>query len=247
METMNETKTRRPRRSKADIESAIMRAAIAQIKKKGFSMALVTDIVKRAKIEPIVFYNRYKNLEEFYDTFVKRFDYWISDLVRCINGNLYTEKGYGDALEKLLKGLLGDAIMTELLRWEVTEGTNITERTSRLREIDCTHIISKYEEHFADRDFDIVALTALSIAGIYYMVLHKDRSTFGGIDINTEEGVSRLSNAIRQQAEILFQHHKRKVRMERLEECLREEGLSDEAITRCLEKVGLRVREESPA
>ncbi len=67
---MNEIKkTRRPRRSKADIESAILKAAIAQIKKKGFSMALVTDIVKRAKIEPIVFYNRYKNLDEFYDTF----------------------------------------------------------------------------------------------------------------------------------------------------------------------------------
>ena len=79
MATMNDTKTRRPRRSKADIEAAIQRAAIAQIKKKGFSLALVTDIVKRAKIEPIVFYNRYKNLDEFYDKFVKKYDYWLSN------------------------------------------------------------------------------------------------------------------------------------------------------------------------
>ena len=56
MATMNDTKTRRPRRSKADIEAAIQRAAIAQIKKKGFSLALVTDIVKRAKIEPVVIF-----------------------------------------------------------------------------------------------------------------------------------------------------------------------------------------------
>ena len=71
MESENEVKARRPRRSKADIEDAIHKAAVSQIKKKGFSLALVTDIVKRAKIEPVVFYNRYKNLDEFYDTFVK--------------------------------------------------------------------------------------------------------------------------------------------------------------------------------
>jgi len=248
MESMNETKTRRPRRSKADIESAIMRAAIVQIKKKGFSMALVTDIVKRAKIEPIVFYNRYKNLEEFYDSFVKRFDYWISDLMRGINGNLYTEAGYGDALEKLLRNLIGDAMMTELLRWEISEGTTITERTARLREIDCTNIISQYGKHFADQDIDIVAITALSIAGIYYMVLHKDRSTFGGIDINTEEGIKRLSTAIRKQASLLLHANKKDGgTADKLKECLREEGLSDSAIERCIEKMGWRIHEHSMA
>lgn len=71
----DERQARRPRRSKADIENAIEKAAIAQIKKKGFARSQVTDIVKRAKIEPIVFYNRYKNLEEFYEGFVKRYDY----------------------------------------------------------------------------------------------------------------------------------------------------------------------------
>ena len=76
----DERQARRPRRSKADIENAIEKAAIAQIKKKGFARSQVTDIVKRAKIEPIVFYNRYKNLEEFYEGFVKRYDYWLSDL-----------------------------------------------------------------------------------------------------------------------------------------------------------------------
>ncbi len=247
METMNETKTRRPRRSKADIESAIMRAAIVQIKKKGFSMALVTDIVKRAKIEPIVFYNRYKNLDEFYDTFVKKFDYWISDLLRGINGNLYTETGYGDAMEKLLRNLIEDAIMTELLRWEISEGTTITERTANLREIDCNHIIGKYEQFFEGSGIDIVAIAALSIAGIYYMVLHKDRSTFGGIDVNTEDGIKRLSKAMRQQASLLFSARKKEDTTDRLVECLQEEGVSEEIIERCLQKVGRRVQEQTPA
>lgn len=237
METMNEIKTRRPRRSKADIESAIMKAAIAQIKKKGFSMALVTDIVKRAKIEPIVFYNRYKNLNEFYDTFVKRYDYWISDLMRSINGTLVTQAGFGNALDRLFHELLTDSIMTELIRWEVAEGTPITERTARLREIDSTSLISKYEHMFAPDDIDAVALCALIVAGIYFIVLHKDRSTFAGIDINTPEGEKRIADALHRFASMLFHEKEMEEKHEKLVQCLRREGLSDEAIARCLDTI----------
>ena len=237
METMNEIKPRRPRRSKADIESAILKAAIAQIKKRGFSMALVTDIVKRAKIEPIVFYNRYKNLDEFYDTFVKRYDYWISDLYKGSNEILPTEKGYGDALEKLFNALLEDSIMTEILRWEIAESTPTTERTARLREMDTAGLTCRYDEFFKDDEIDAVALSALIVAGIFFIVLHKERSTFAGIDINTHDGCDRLKKAMHKFANMLFHDKEMKRKRKELADCLRQEGLSDEAITRCLEKI----------
>lgn len=71
-----ESKPRRARRTKASIEQAINRAAKDLVLKKGFAGVAVLDIIKRAKIEPVTFYNRYKNQEEFYDSFVRQFDYW---------------------------------------------------------------------------------------------------------------------------------------------------------------------------
>ena len=174
MESENEVKARRPRRSKADIEDAIHKAAVSQIKKKGFSLALVTDIVKRAKIEPVVFYNRYKNLDEFYDTFVKDYDYWLSDLVRDSIENIDSEEAYSNVIEKILNNLLSDDIMTELLRWEVAEGNNITERTARLRTMHAVDIFRNYEEKHAGTGIDVTAVSALLVAGIYYMLLHTE-------------------------------------------------------------------------
>lgn len=234
METTNTPKIRRPRRSKADIEAAIQKAAITQIKKKGFARALVTDIVKRAKIEPIVFYNRFKNLDEFYDSFVKRYDYWISDLTRDLNKDLDTEEGYVGALHTVFDALLEDNLMAELLRWEIAEGTPITERTAKLREIDLSMLIEQFEQKFAARDIDGVAISALMIAGIYFMVLHKDRSAFGGIDINTDEGRKRISATFAQIGRLLYRAHGSQERRKRLETCLRKEGLSPDAIERCL-------------
>ena len=204
MEPANEVKTRRPRRSKADIEEAINKAAVAQIKKKGFSLALVTDIVKRAKIEPIVFYNRYKNLDEFYDEFVKNYDYWLSDLVRDSMEEIGSEEGYSNILEKLLTNLMQEEIMTELLLWEIAEGNHITERTSRLRELHAIELINSYSELYHRENFDIPAITAILVAGIYYLVLHKDRSTFAGIDINTIPGKRRMLRAIRNISSLMF-------------------------------------------
>ena len=204
MEPAHEVKTRRPRRSKADIEEAINKAAVAQIKKKGFSLALVTDIVKRAKIEPIVFYNRYKNLDEFYDEFVKNYDYWLSDLVRDSMEEIGSEEGYSNILEKLLTNLMQEEIMTELLRWEIAEGNHITERTSRLRELHAIELINSYSELYHRENFDIPAITAILVAGIYYLVLHKDRSTFAGIDINTIPGKRRMLRAIRNISSLMF-------------------------------------------
>lgn len=205
MESENEVKARRPRRSKADIEDAIHKAAVSQIKKKGFPQALVTDIVKRAKIEPVVFYNRYKNLDEFYDTFVKDYDYWLSDLVRDSIENIDSEEAYSNVIEKILNNLLSDDIMTELLRWEVAEGNNITERTARLRTMHAVDIFRNYEEKHAGIGIDVTAVSALLVAGIYYMLLHKDRSSMIGIDINQAAGKRRIVNVIREISRLIFQ------------------------------------------
>jgi len=236
MEAINEKKLRKPRRSKADIETAIQKAAITQIKKKGFARVLVTDIVKRAKIEPIVFYNRFKNLDEFYDEFVKRYDYWISDLTRSFNPSIDSEKGYVDAIHTLLDALLDDSLMAELLRWEIAEGTTITERTAKLREIDFNAIISRYGQA-CHNDVDGLAISALIIAGIYFMVLHKDRSTFAGIDLNSTEGKQRIKTSIKQLGNMLYDFKKNEDKRNRLAACLKREGLDSAAIERCLAEV----------
>lgn len=235
MDRDNEVKTRRPRRSKADIEDAIQKAAVAQIRKKGFSMALVTDIVKRAKIEPIVFYNRYKNLDEFYDSFVKNYDYWLSDLIRANADTIITETGFVEIFDKLIDKLMQDDIMAELLRWEISDGNHITERTARLRELHSVELYSRYGQELNGSGKEIIPLITLIVGGIYFMVLHKDRSTFGGIDINTDEGRKRLTEAFKAFGRLVFHRRQADAHNRTIAERMRREGISEEVIARCLD------------
>ena len=117
-----ENKPKRYRRTNVDIQADIIKAAESLIKKKGFASMLVTELIKKARIEPLVFYNRYDNLSEFYDEFVKRYDYWFKDVLTGVQFPTDSELGYISIFKDVQKALQDKSVMLELLRWEIAEG-----------------------------------------------------------------------------------------------------------------------------
>ena len=170
---MNEKKkTRKARRTKADIEKAINEAARSTIMEKGFAQTTILDIIKKAKIEPATFYKRYKNLEDFYNNFTHQFDYWFSDTVKHSTSGACSEERYSNILKGLLRGLGESPLMQELLRWEVSDANDITKHTAQNRELHTLPLVGGYEETFKNTSIDINAVSALLTAGIYYLTLH---------------------------------------------------------------------------
>lgn len=231
---MIEKKKRRPRRTKANLIECIKNAAEEQIKKDGFSNILVTDIIKRAKIEPVVFYKRYNNLETFLSEFVKNYDYWFSDVLKNLKSPLTNEDSMTEIFQRLLTELNNDSIMLELLRWEIANGNSTTNRTAMLREIHISPLVKDFETMFQNKGIDVAALTALIIGGMYYLSLHKDRSPFSGIDINTDEGMSRILKAIQYFVKKIYEEHKLHEDKKLIAYRLKEAGVSDDVIEQCV-------------
>lgn len=237
---MEENKPKRYRRTKADIERSIEKAAKDIILRKGFSGVTVLDIIKRAKIEPITFYTRYRNLEEFFDSFVREYDYWFCEMTHISSEEKQvTQEGYNEIVRRLFDNLKDDSIMMELLRWEVNECNSVTRRTAMNRELHTLPLASAYEKLFDGAGVDFVAISSLLIAGIYYLSLHRKCSPFCGIDVSTEEGCARIQHSLTQLSDILFRIKEAdgqpsRDRMAEIAERMRQKGLSEEDIAYCL-------------
>ena len=227
-----ENKPKRYRRTNVDIQADIIKAAESLIKKKGFASMLVTELIKKARIEPLVFYNRYDNLSEFYDEFVKRYDYWFKDVLTEIEFPTDSELGYINILKNLQKELQEKSVMLELLRWEIAEGNETTVRTAMLREMHTLPLANIYEAKF--KDIDISAISALIIGGIYYLNLHRDRSKFAEIDLNTEDGRKRIEKALEDLGNMIFHYQDLTDYKHTVAEKMKENGISDEIIKKCL-------------
>lgn len=236
---MEENKPKRYRRTKADIENSIRKAAINIILKKGVSGMTVLDIIKNAKIEPITFYSRYRNLEEFYDCFFREYDYWFGDMMKMSREKEYNKEKYVEIFNNLFECLKDDSIMLELLRWEVNDANTVTKRSAMNREIQTLPLTDIYGSQFKDSDIDFVAISALLIAGIYYLNLHRKCSPFCGIDVATEGGRSRLMNAVETLANKLFAERNRteapgQNKLAIIADKMRQKGLSESDIAFCL-------------
>lgn len=201
-----EMKERRKRRTQEEIEKTIMNTATAIIKEKGFLGLTVTGITHNSEIEPVQFYNRYSNLENFIDEYVKMYDYWFSDVIKSQNLDGGEMERYRSIIDNLFHSLRENKIMQELLKLELSTNNETTRRTSNLRELHTLPLSQKYSKIFSETDVDIVAISALMIGGIYYLVLHNELSPFSGIQLNIEKDRIRVSNAISFLCNMLFQN-----------------------------------------
>lgn len=109
-------KERRKRRSTKDIEESIINAATRFIETEGFSNLTVTSIMRQAEIEPVQFYNRYDDLNKFIDEYVKKYDYWFSDIVKSQKQYSNDKALYMNILVGLFQSLSENKIMQELLK-----------------------------------------------------------------------------------------------------------------------------------
>lgn len=233
---MSAEKTTRNRRTKADITEDIRKAAVEQVIKRGFSSSMVTEIIKKAKIEPPVFYHRYKNIEEFYSEFVKGYDYWFSDIAdRAMKSNDNPKVQFIALMNGLQEALKEKSVMQELLRWEVAEGNETTKRTATLREMFTLPIAEKYKILFENTCVDFVALSSLLIGGLYYLNLHKERSTFCAIDMTKDDGLERINKAINSFANIMFSFLEHRDTKQDVAERMRARGIDEQTIKECLQ------------
>lgn len=221
---------RRKRRTKADIENLLFKVAHTLIAEKGFNAITLRAITQKARIEPIVFYNRYDDMEKFLDEFVKEYDYWLADLNVGYEGDLCSLEGYKHILNGLFDSLYENKIMQQLLRWEVSTENPTTQRTAGLREFHTMPLVSTFKEKFKDAPICIEGVSALLIGGMYYLITHARLSLFAGIDVRTEEGKAKIHQSINYIAEQLFNELALDPKVLKIIENMKEKGLKPSLI-----------------
>ena len=233
----NTDKTRKPRRTKAAIEREVLNAASSLIEEVGFANVTLTGIAKRAQIEPPVFYNRYANLEELFDQYVHKYDYWLGNIAEMLPSDLSDEDAFKWIFKNLIIALYKNKGMQQLLIWELSDDNPTTRRTSQLRELVNEPLIRLLEQRFEGSGIDMNVISALMISGIYYLVLHRNISKFCDIDFSTKNGKIRFEEGIDKLVSILFSQLDKQKEMNEIANRFRAEGISEDIIIKCMNPV----------
>lgn len=113
---ITEQKHKRERRTNEQLEQDILNAIENLVCIKGFSEIPLMEFINEARIDPNVFYRRYKTIGEVYNTIAKRNDFWINDSIEISELPILGDKDFFvSGLKKLRNTLKSNIIMQKLL------------------------------------------------------------------------------------------------------------------------------------
>lgn len=205
---MKSVAQKRPRRTNRQIEKDIFDATRQEIISRGFASLTLIGIIRRAKIDPKNFYNRYKDLNELLCTYVDKNDYWNSpifdsfDKVKTADYPLYMKRVFMAMIEYIVK----DRSMQELVLWELAADNDITRSTNRMREERVSHIVDAFHAYFAERglDIDFRTVSSVLLCAVYFLMIHKGKSTYCGVDFKSRKGQQLLISTVEQMIDRLL-------------------------------------------
>ncbi|MBJ7881636.1 TetR/AcrR family transcriptional regulator [Gelidibacter salicanalis] len=171
------------------------------LKTKGYIGLSATNIAEAAGLSRRLITIYFDSVDDLVETYVRNKDYWTTAF-RKVEEMTNENKGVGGKkmidyiLQNQLDYFYNNPEMQKLILWEISEKTKVMYDVSEERERLGSQVFNLVDKEF--EGIDIRAISAILVAGIYYMVLHaKSTDTlFCEIDINQPEGMKRIKNAI---------------------------------------------------
>lgn len=205
--------------------------AVANIvKDHGFSKLSISLIAEYADMESVVIYRNFTNVENILEQYIERLDYWLSFFSKEEDKDKQFSKDfYINMLEELLDLIHRKKEIQQLIVWELSEDNNFTRTLAGRRELGGEALMNNVEEYFKDTGLDVNIISAIVISAIYYLSVHKDRSTFCGIDMNGRIGKERLRKGIEQIVDWIFDI-KNKTKEKNIAKKLMNDGVSEQII-----------------
>jgi len=181
----------------------LIQAVGVVIKQRGYTGLSIANISAEAGVDRKLISLYFESVNNLIETYIRSKDYWVSAAVKALQMFAKTENaGSRELLERLLlcqmDDLINDEEMQKILLWQISEKSNIMAHVAHSQKHIYALLFPFSDKELLGKDVDLRAISAILTAGIYGLVLHAKatESTFYGIDLNTEAGMSRIKNAV---------------------------------------------------
>ncbi len=195
---MEKKRQRRPRRTNQELNEALFSALSDMLYKQKFRDIGINELSTFAKVEKNFIYNHFGDMDGLLREYVKRNDYWGKVLDKEAFSQFAPEQMFNILLAGQLDAFSKYKDFQNIIRWEIASSNDYVSENAKQRELDGEDLIKHFEEAYKNNpNKDVQCLFALFSAGIYYLILHKDISTFAGIDFSDENALNRMMEVIK--------------------------------------------------
>lgn len=194
-------------REKKSMQSkmALLKAIGKILKEYSYSMLSINLVSEMSGVDKAFIYRNYKDFEGLLKAYIDKQGFWLTTYKDKANDPIPDHRQY---MKDVLIGFFNDLHKNEefqqFLVWELGERGGFTSKVSVEREILAQPIFEKCKPIFEKYRIDLNVIYAWFIAGVYFLVLHKDVSTFCEYDFTLKQDIDELMKTINWMVDVLF-------------------------------------------
>jgi len=206
-------------------EQRLLQAVSDIVQKQGFAALGVNAVAQQAGVSKMLIYRYFDSYNGLLREWVLGYNFWaeVTDqALEQIEQIQNTESGpaagvagqpeNNNRFSSMLRSLFHEqtdslrtsTIRREVIRWMLVEENEVSQQVMQQVEAMGLSISRAFRERITS-ERDLEAAVGLLIGGVYYLALISDRtSVFNGIDLQSNEGWSRIKGSIDLIIELLF-------------------------------------------
>ncbi len=235
---------KRRRRNTIAVKMELIDAVGSVLKKHGFAKLGINLVAEEAKVDKNVIYRNFEDFNKLLEAYVEKQDFWFMALKEHGSEAIKDKRAFMKyMLADQVKVIYSNKELQQLLLWELGDQDDFTTNVAIKREILAKGIFDQYRSLLDDYGVKFNFIIAILISSIYYLILHREKSTFCETDLTRKNEREEFIEVIEWLTDLVFDKIERKSEAERIALNAINEGIDPETISRITGLTLTKVRE----
>ena len=208
---------KRRRRNTIAVKMDLIDAVGSVLKKHGFAKLGINLVAEEAKVDKNVIYRNFEDFDKLLETYVEKQDFWYMALKEHGSEKIEDCRAFMKyILTDQFNAVFSNKEFQQLLLWELGDKEDFTTNMALKREILAEGLFNQYRPLLNDYGINFNFIVAIMISSIYYLILHKDKTTFCETDLTKKKEREEFVKTIAWVTDLIFDKIEAKNETERI-------------------------------
>ena len=218
------------------LKLALFKGIGTVLKNHGHSKLSINLVAETSGVDKTFIYRHFTDFNGLLKAYVEQYDFWIRGLEDMTSREIDNHREFmKELLTKQFTEVYKNGELQQFLVWELGDKEGFTTKVAIEREIMAEKIFEQCKNVFDRYRIDLNMIYATLSAGIYYLILHKDKSTFCDFDFTTEHDTSEFLKTLHWIIDVLFDKLDVDCKLERAVIRAHKKGISIDDIVEIME------------
>ncbi len=219
------------RRKAISVKMALIEGVGDVLVKHGFHKLGINIVSEEANVSKALIYKYYGSFDDLLRAYIEKQDYWINVLKEHGKNKVENQREFvKELMFRQIDFQLKNKEFSELLIWGLADKEDFASTVTIKRELMSEELLRQYSHLLASHGINFNHFIAVLVSSIYYLIMHKDKTTFCGLDLNKKKDQADFKMFISWLVDLVFDKIEEKEKINQIVRKAQQKGLSVEDI-----------------